>query len=203
MTDRPDWLKGDPPPTWRRGEPTVRFENPWIRIEQQTAIAPTGKAVDYATVHFQNLAVGVLPIHADGTVTLVGQQRFALANFSWEMPEGGSPQGEDPVEGVKRELAEEAGLRARQWRHVLTLELSNSVTDERGMTWLAWDLEPCAGELDETEVLVQARVPFRELLAAIGRGKVRDVMTVATALKAHHMAVEGELPSELARAMLG
>ncbi|WP_296814379.1 NUDIX hydrolase [Brevundimonas sp.] len=203
MTDEPDWLTTDKPTPWERGPAQSLFENPWMEMIAQQAVAPTGREVDYAWVHFRNVGVGVLPIHDDGTVVLVGQQRFTLANFSWEMPEGGAPLEEDPFEGVKRELAEEARLRAGVWRPALSMELSNSITDERAMTWLAWDLSACEGELDGTEVLVLARVPFQELLAAIGRGQVRDAMTVATAYKAHHMAVTGELPPKLARAMLG
>ena len=203
MTSEPDWLTTERPAPWAHGPARRIFENPWMEVIEQEATAPTGRRVNYGWVRFRNVGVGVLPIHADGTVVLVGQQRFTLANFSWEMPEGGAPLDEDPFEGVKRELAEEARLEAGVWRPALTMELSNSITDERAMTWLAWDLSPCEGELDETEALVLARVPFQELLAAVGRGQVRDAMTVATAYKAHHMAVTGELPPELARAMLG
>lgn len=199
----PGWAKGlAKPPPWTSAGESLVFENPWMRLTRHPATAPTGAAADYVVMRPQNLSVGVLPLHADGTVTLVGQQRFALMNFSWEMPEGGAPFGEDPFDGVRRELAEEAGLAAAVWRPALTLEMSNSVTDERALTWLAWDLSPVATDPDETEIIVAARAPFRALLAEIARGAVRDVMTVATAYRAYHMAREGELPAELAKALL-
>ncbi len=200
----PSWDDGEGrPPAWSDAGPELVAENPWMTLTVHDAVAPTGTSARYMVLHPANLAVGVLPIHEDGTVVLVGQQRFALKNYSWEMPEGGAPFDEAPLEGVKRELAEEAGLVAAHWEPALKLELSNSITDERAMTWIAWDLSATETAPDETEVIAVRRVPFRDLLAEIERGAVRDVMTVATAYKAYHMAREGELPAALARAMLG
>ena len=200
----PAWDDGsDRPPPWRgEGPVETLFENPWMRLTRQHAVAPTGHEADYVVMRPKNLSVGVLPLHADGTVTLVGQQRFALMNWSWEMPEGGAPFDEDPIEGARRELAEEAGLQAAVWREAYRAEMSNSVTDERAMAWLAWELSPATGALDPTEIIRVARVPFGDLLREIGRGAIRDMFTLATALRAYHMAREGELPSELAKAML-
>lgn len=204
MDDEPAWGRGGAkPPPWRAEPGRSVFANPWVEVIEQPATAPTGRRVTYGVLRFRNLAVGVLPIHADGTVVLVGQQRFPLAAYSWEMPEGGAPFDEDPLEGARRELAEEARLQAAVWRPALALELSNSISDERARTWLAWDLAPAEGAPDDTEVLTLARVPFRSLLAEAAAGRVRDAMTVATALRAYHMAREGELPPDLARAMLG
>ena len=199
----PGWDDGrDRPPPWRDAGSTTTFENPWLRLTRHEATAPTGMKADYVVMRPKNLSVGVLPLHADGTVTLVGQQRFALMNWSWEMPEGGAPFDEDPLEGAKRELAEEAGLAAAHWREVLKVEMSNSITDERAMAWVAWELTPVPVAPDPTEIIRVARVPFGDLLKEIQRGSIRDMFTVATALRAYHMAREGELPSELADAML-
>ena len=204
-TDRPVPLwDQDPParPAWKSdGDETV-FENPWMRISSHPATAPTGTPATYVVMRPKNLAAGVLPIHADGTVTLVGQARFALDNYSWEMPEGGAPYDEDPLEGAKRELAEEAGLAAKTWREVLRMELSNSVTDERAICWLAWELSEVDKAPDPTEVLALVRVPFMTLIREIDRGAIRDAMTVATALRAYHMARESLIPGWLAHAML-
>ncbi len=200
----PAWDDGsDRPPPWRgEGEVETLFENPWMRLTRQHAVAPTGHEADYVVMRPKNISVGVLPLHEDGTVTLVGQQRFALMNWSWEMPEGGAPFDEDPFEGVQRELAEEAGLKAASWREAYKAEMANSITDERAIAWVAWDLSPATGELDPTEILRIVRVPFGDLLREIGRGAMRDMFTLATALRAYHMAREGELPPELAKAML-
>jgi 8-oxo-dGTP pyrophosphatase MutT (NUDIX family) len=199
----PAWDDPDDRPTpWGSDGETVIFENPWLRLTRHPATAPTGLRSDYVVMRPKNLSVGVLPIHEDGTVTLVGQQRFALMNWSWEMPEGGAPFDEDPMEGARRELAEEAGLRAAHWREALKVEMANSITDERALAWIAWGLAPVPAAPDPTEVIRVARVPFGDLLREIGRGSIRDMFTVATALRAYHMAREGELPPELAKAML-
>ena len=204
MNDEPSWgLNLTKPPPWRSGEGRTHFENPWLKLVEYPATAPTGHETRFGVVRFKNRAVGVLPVHDDGTVVLVGQHRFPSMTYSWEMPEGGSPLAEDPLEGAKRELAEEAGLSAGQWRPALSLELSNSVTDEEALCWVAWDLAPAGGEKDPTEALSLARVPFTALLAEAVAGRIRDALTVATAFRAYHMAREGELPEGLAQAMLG
>ncbi|GLK50448.1 DNA mismatch repair protein MutT [Brevundimonas intermedia] len=203
-SDEPKWAAGlAKPPAWRAETEETVFENPWIRLTRHRVLAPTGNPGDYAVMRPKNAATGVLPVHDDGTVVLVGQQRFALGNYSWEMPEGGAPLGEDPFDGVRRELAEEAGLEAAQWVPALTMELSNSVTTEMAHTWIAWGLSPVPVAPDPTEVIAVVRVPFLDLLEEIGRGTVRDSLTVATAYKAYHMAHNGELPPALAQAMLG
>ena len=204
MFDEPSWAKGRPhSPEWRSNEGRTRFENPWLKLVEYDAVAPTGHETHYGVVRFKSLAVGVLPLHEDGTVTLVGQQRFPLRNYTWEMPEGGVPFTEDPLEGAKRELREETGLRARDWRMILQMELSNSTTDERAVCFLARELEPGDPAPDATEDLAIARAPFRELLKAVVSGAVRDSLTVAATLRTYHMAREGVLPERLARVMLG
>ncbi|MFN7128323.1 MAG: NUDIX domain-containing protein [Brevundimonas sp.] len=203
-SDEPKWAAGlAKPPAWRSDGTEILFDSPWLRLTRHAATAPTGHAADYAVVRFKNVGTGVLPVHDDGTVVLVGQQRFALGNYSWEMPEGGAPLDEDPFDGVRRELAEEAGLEAAHWAPALTVEMSNSSTDEIGRTWIAWGLSPVPAAPDPTEVIAVVRVPFLDLLGEIGRGTVRDGLTVATAYKAYHMALNGELPPALAQAMLG
>lgn len=200
---QPSWDAQRPAsPPWTDGGAETVYETPWLAVTRHDATAPTGKPAFYGVARFKNIAAGVLPIHADGTVTLVGQSRFPLMNYSWEMPEGGAPFGEDPLAGAKRELAEEAGLQAGTWLEVLRMELSNSVTDELAIAWLAWDLTPVPVDPDPTEVIALARVPFTALLHEIGRGAIRDAFTVATAFRAYHMAREGLLPGWLAHAML-
>ncbi|ESQ76599.1 NUDIX hydrolase [Asticcacaulis sp. AC402] len=187
---------------WKSLRHQVVFENPWLRIESHDVIAPTGRECHYGLVRFANRAVGVLPLFDDGTVALVGQARFALGTFSWEMPEGGVPAGEDTLDGAKRELREETGYTADHWQEILRFDMSNSVTDEVAVLYLATGLKPGETEPDETENLVAARVPFSQLLKAVIMGQVRDGLTVASVLRVHHMAVSGELPAHLAEAVL-
>lgn len=204
MSQKPAWLVEHGRP-WTKGEPRTVYENPWIAVTEQTAVAPTGKPALYGVVGFKNLALAILPIDADGAVVLVGQHRFPFGDYSWEIPEGGGPIGEDPLDGAKRELAEEAGLTAAEWTEVLRLQLSNSVTDELAIGFLATGLSPASEthHVDDTEDFALARAPFREVLDAAIAGHIRDALTVAMLLRAYHMAKEGHLPAALARAMLG
>jgi 8-oxo-dGTP pyrophosphatase MutT (NUDIX family) len=178
------------------------YDNPWISLTEYQTIAPTGAPALYGKVVFKNKAIGVVPLHADGTITLVGQHRFPHANYSWEIPEGGAPLDEVPLEGAKRELAEEVGLLAADWREILVMELSNSISDEYCHGFLAMDLTPTARAPDETEDLAIARVPFGQALDAAVGGHMPDSLTVALLLRVHHMAVKGELPADLARLVL-
>jgi 8-oxo-dGDP phosphatase len=204
VSDKPDWLQAHGQP-WLAGASRAVYENPWIRVTEYAATAPTGKPAQYGVVSFKNLAMAILPIHDDGTVTLVGQHRFPAADYSWEIPEGGGPIDDDPLESAKRELAEETGLQASGWLEVLRAQLSNSVTDERAIGYVATGLSESPGGhgVDETEALTISRVPFREALDAAIAGHLPDMLTVAMLLRAYHMAREGALPAALSRAMLG
>jgi 8-oxo-dGTP pyrophosphatase MutT (NUDIX family) len=195
--------------TWEDGENpwTVTavdrpFANDWLSIECSAVIRPDGEAGTYGVVRMRRLAVGVLPIDAAGCVHLVGQWRFPLGRYSWEMPEGGADPGEDARACAERELAEETGLSAGAYQPILEMDLSNSVTDEQAIIFLASELIPGRARPDGTEVLRARRAPFREALARATDGRIRDAMTVAALLRAHHMAVTGQLPAALGAAML-
>ncbi|HEY9216413.1 MAG TPA: NUDIX hydrolase [Phenylobacterium sp.] len=202
MSKPPAWLRPHGQP-WKRGTERLVYDNPWIRVTEHQAIAPTGKPAIYGVVSFKNFAMAVLPLYDDGTTVLVGQHRFALSDYSWEIPEGGGPIEIDPLESAKRELREECGLEAADWRLVIKAQLSNAITDERAFGYIATGLSPVPADPDETELLALARVPFREALEAAMDGHLEDVLTVAMLLRAYHMARERALPDALARAMLG
>jgi len=190
----------------RRGWTTltldVPFETPWLRVERSDVVAPTGNPAKYGVVRFKNRAIAVFALHDDGTVPLVGQMRYPLGRYSWEIPEGGAPLNEDPADGARRELREETGLVAAELRQILTFDISNSVTDEVAVCFLATGLSEAEVEPDETESFEYARVPFSHLLKAVINGQVRDGLTVASVLRVHHMAVTGELPPHLSQAVL-
>jgi len=203
MSQKPDWLVAHGTP-WKAGEPRRVYDNPWIAVTEQTALAPTGKPALYGLVGFKNRALAILPVHDDGTVTLVGQHRFPFSDYSWEIPEGGGPLDEPPLAGARRELLEETGLVAEHWTEILRMQLSNSVTDELAIGYLATGLTQAQAEPqgDGTEDIARVRAPFREILDAAMAGHIQDALTVAMLLRGYHMAREGLLPDALARGML-
>ena len=201
---KPDWLRPHGIP-WRRGLARAVYDNPWISLTEFDATAPTGAPALYGLVGFKNIAIAVLPLHDDGTITLVGQHRFPAGDYSWEIPEGGGPLADDPLDSARRELREETGLVAAHWREVLRMQLSNSVTDEKAVCYLATGLSQAdaVAHGDDTEDIAIVRVPFREALDAALAGWIEDALTVAMLLRTYHMAREEGLPDALARAVLG
>lgn len=189
-------------PRWTPRHVRTVHDSPWIALELSEPIAPTGHEAKYGVVRFKNRAVGVLPLHEDGTVTMVGQMRYALDAYSWEMPEGGVPFDEDLSDGARRELREEVGLEAATLTEILRMDLSNSVCDEEAVCYLATGLTPAQTAPDETESLEIARLPFKDVLNAVINGQVRDSLTVATVLRVHHMAVSGALGDAVSQRIL-
>ncbi len=163
---------------WRRNTRTVAYENRWLTMWHDQVFRPDGTPGVYGVVHFANLAVGVVAIDTEDRVVLVGQHRYTLDAWSWEIPEGGVPPDEDPAAGAARELREETGLVAATWRELARVHLSNSVTDEAGILYLATDLAEGAAAPEETEVLEVWRVPFQEALAMTLDGRITDSLSV-------------------------
>jgi 8-oxo-dGTP pyrophosphatase MutT (NUDIX family) len=192
--------QGDP---WSCLSKRLVYDNPWISLSACETVAPTGRPSPYGLIHFKNRAIGVLPLFDNGDTLLVGQHRFPAGDYSWELPEGGGPLDEDPLEAARRELREEAGLTAEHWRPILSFQLSNSVSDEEGRGFLAHGLSDAEAEPDETEVLAIRRLPFREALDLAAAGQMQDMITLAMLFRAYHLAREGGLDPALARAMLG
>ena len=196
------WLRTHGHP-WQAGPAECVHDNPWFAADVYVGVAPTGAEATYYALRYKNAATGVIPLHEDGTVTLVGQWRFPFGTYSWELPEGGAPLHEPAIDGARRELREEAGLTAARLELILTFQLSNASSDETAYIYLATDLGPAEMERDATEALTLARVRFRVALKACVDGRVKDSLTVAGLLRLHHMAVEGELEADLARLLLG
>lgn len=165
---------------WRTLATREVYRNPWMTVREDEVVTPTGTEGVYGVVS-KGMALGVVAIDEDDRVVLVGQWRYPHDRWSWELPEGGRDGDEDPLDGIKRELAEEAGLAAATWEPLTTrpIALSNSVTDELAMLWLATDLTPHEVDSDDpTEDLLVARVPFDEALDAYLDGRIEDAMTV-------------------------
>lgn len=178
------------------------YKNAWIDVADYAVTRPDGAPGQYGVVSFANLAIGVLPIDGEGMTTLVGQHRFPLDAYSWELPEGGGAAGLDPLLSAQRELQEETGYRARHWLEIAAFDLSNSVTDEKSVCFLAWGLTPGPAAPEPDEVLTQRRVSFSHLHEMVLRGDIRDSLTIIMTLKARALADSGALPDEVARLIL-
>lgn len=156
----------------------VGYENPWITIWHDEVTRPDGSPGIYGVVHFANLAAGVVAIDDEDRTVLVGQHRYPLDEDSWEIPEGGVPAGESPLVGAQRELREETGLEAATWRELARADLSNSVSDERAVLFLATDLTQGEATPDPTEALSIRWVRFEEALEMTLDGRITDAMSV-------------------------
>lgn len=163
---------------WIRHSRRVAYENAWITIWHDEVTRPDGAPGVYGVVHFANLAAGVLAIDDRDRVLLVGQHRYALDVYSWEIPEGGVPDGETAFEGARRELVEETGLVAAEWRELARAHLSNSVSDELAVLFLATGLTAGVARPDGTEELALRWIPFAEALEMTLDGRITDAMTV-------------------------
>jgi 8-oxo-dGTP pyrophosphatase MutT (NUDIX family) len=161
---------------WRRISRRLVYENPWIEVSHDEVVQPDGEPGIYGVVHFRHRAIGVVPL-VDDRVLLVGQYRYALDRYSWEMPEGGGNFDEDPEAAARRELAEETGYTGGEWREIWRGDLSNSVTDEVAFIFVATGLVPGPSAPEGTERIETRWVPFDEALAMIGRREITDSMT--------------------------
>ncbi len=159
------------------------YDNPWIRVHHQTVKTPSGSDGIYGVVHFKGHAVGVVPIDDHGHTWLVRQSRYTLDSFTWEIPEGGAASGEDTLACAKRELEEEVGLKAQNWRELLNLHTSNSVTDERAVIYVATNLSVGEQALDETEDIEVSRIPLKDAIQMVLDGEITDAMSVAALLR--------------------
>jgi 8-oxo-dGTP pyrophosphatase MutT (NUDIX family) len=178
---------------WTILDQKMIYENPWIELTEFQVINPTGGKGIYGKVHFKHKAVGVIPLDEDWNCWLVGQYRFTLNQYSWEIPEGGGEMDEDPLEAAKRELLEETGLTATHWTKILTMHLSNSVTDEWSVIYLARGLKENEARPDETEKLVIKKIAFDEAVRMIEEGLITDAMAIAAIQKIQLMLFQGKL----------
>jgi ADP-ribose pyrophosphatase len=169
---------------WVRNSRRVAYENAWITIWHDEVTRPDGAPGVYGVVHFANLAVGVLAIDDADRVLLVGQHRYALDAYSWEIPEGGVPIGETALDGARRELREETGIDAATWRELARSHLSNSVSDELAVLYLATGLTSGTATPDGTEALDIRWLPFEEVLEMTLDGRITDALTVIAVQRA-------------------
>lgn len=163
---------------WKTHSSAVTYENNWLAIRHEDVTTPAGTPGIYGVVSFKNKAVGVIPIDDEGNTFLVGQYRYPLNEYSWEIPEGGSPLGIDVLESAKRELREETGFEAASWTRIARIHTSNSATDEEGFLYIAEDLTPGETEPEETEALQVKKIPLAEAVQMAMDGRITDALSV-------------------------
>ena len=172
---------------WTTKSSELKYENPWIKVTESQVLNPAGNPGIYGVVHFKNTAIAIIPLDENNHTWIVGQYRYTLNTYEWEVPEGGCPEGEDPLEAAKRELEEEVGLLASHWEKVMEIQLSNSVSDEIGYTFIARGLKEVGSSPEETEQLQIRKLPFAELVEMVMNGEIKDGMSVASVLKVKRM----------------
>lgn len=169
---------------WKTLKKKLVYSNPWIKLEEHDVITPAGTSGIYGKVLFQNKAVAIIPIDHELNTWIIGQYRYTLDEYSWEIPMGGSPIGTDVLENAKRELREETGLTAGKWTEIMRIHPSNSVSDEEGFVFLAENLTMGETEFEDTEVLEIIKIPLAEALEKVMKGEITDAISVAGLLKA-------------------
>ena len=173
--------------SWKRLASKTVFDNAWIRVLEDHVINPGGGENQYGHVHFKNVAVAVVPVDEAGQTWIVGQDRYTLGEYSWEVPMGGSPLGDDPVASAHRELREETGLSAARMTEVMKVHTSNSITDEVGYIYLAEGLTPGEQALEQTENITTRRLPLADALAMVFAGEITDAMSCLALMRIAQM----------------
>lgn len=177
---------------WTILSSTEIYNNPWIQLTEHAVLNPAGGKGIYGVVHFHHLAIGVVP-YQEGKIWMVGQYRFPLEAYSWEIPEGGGKIGIDPLASAQRELKEETGLQAQAYELLLEMDLSNSVSDERAIVYLATGLRQGEANPEETEELRLRQMTLAEAYALVEQRVIRDSLTVAAIYKMRVLELEGKL----------
>ena len=168
---------------WKTLQIREVYDNAWIQVTAEDVIKPSGAPGIYGKVSFKNIGVGIIPLADNGDTWLVGQFRYTLDLYSWEIPMGGVPRDDDLMTGARRELKEETGLTAARWQRLLDCHLSNSITDEAGVIFIAEELTEGEPDFDDTEDLQIRRLPFSEALQMAMAGDITDVMSQAGLFK--------------------
>lgn len=178
---------------WITKSSEKKYENPWISLTEHQVIHPGGKDGIYGVVNFNSIATGIIPLDEDYNTWLVGQYRYTLNRYSWEIPEGGGALDIDPLISAQRELREETGIVAKQWTEIMRLDLSNSVTDEEGVVYVAKDLSFFDPEPDEDEELQIKKLPFIDVFNMAMNGDITDGLALSAIFKTQHLISQGSI----------
>lgn len=169
------------------------YDSPWIGLTKHNVLTPNNTQGTYSVIHFKNIALGILPLDEEYNTWIVGQYRYPINQYSWEVPEGGGKHDVPPLESAKRELLEETGITANRWTKIQELHLSNSASDEFGILYVAQDLTFGESHPEDEEELVCRKIHFNELYKMVIDGEITDSLTVTIVLKAKILMLEGKL----------
>ena len=172
---------------WKTLSTEEKYNNPWINVREDQVINPAGNNGIYGVVHFKNKAIGIIPIDENGYTWLVGQFRYALNEYSWEIPMGGGPLSIDILESAKKELKEETGISAQKWTNLGKIHTSNSTTDEEGFVFLAQELSFGKTNFEETEDITVKKIPFSEAIKMVYNQEITDAISIIGLLKANSL----------------
>ena len=162
---------------WKKLSSKTIYKNEWIRLREDQVITPTGTEGIYGVVETKP-AIGVVALTDDLQTYLVGQYRYTLDVYSWEIPEGGGLDGEEILTGAQRELLEETGLSAKKWTYLDTMYTSNSLTNEIGYLFLAEELSQGEAQPDYTEELQIRKLPFLKAWEMVLNAEIKDSLAV-------------------------
>ncbi|MEL6864053.1 MAG: NUDIX hydrolase [Bacteroidota bacterium] len=178
---------------WQTLKVKTVYDNPWISLTHREVLNPAGGAGIYGVVHFKNIAIGIVPLDEEWNTWLVGQYRYTLNAYSWEIPEGGGPHGIDTLASAQRELLEETGIQANHWTKIMDLHTSNSVTDEQGLAYVAQGLHFGESAPEDTEDLIVKKVPFSEAVNMVIRGEITDALAMSAILMTETLMQRGQI----------
>lgn len=168
---------------WKKLGSKIVYDNPWIRVEEHQVINPSGAESLYGKVCFKNRAVAILALDEARNLFLVGQHRYTLDEYAWELPMGGAPDNEDVLTAAKRELKEETGISASTWHEVMRLHTSNCITDELGLVYLARGLSHGEPQAEPTEDLTVRKLPLEDAVDWVLEGRITDAISAAGILR--------------------
>lgn len=164
---------------WKTLSSSTLYGNKWFTVREDRVIRPDGQPGTYSVVSAGRLATGILALWPDGSLTLVGQYRYPLKEYSWEIPEGGGDLTADPLEIARQELREETGIEANTWEYLGRVHTSNCFMDELCHLFLARDLTQGMPRPDPVEILQVRRVPFQEAITMANEGAITDAISIA------------------------
>jgi 8-oxo-dGTP pyrophosphatase MutT (NUDIX family) len=178
---------------WTITDTQMVYTNNWIEVIHHNVINGSGNKGIYGKVHFKNIAIGIIPIDNENNTWLVGQYRFPLNTYSWEIPEGGCPLNQQPIEAAKRELLEETGLVAQEWTEILQMHLSNSVSDELAIVFIAKNLIQHQPQPEDTEQLTLKKLPLNSAFKMVETGEITDAVSIAALQKLELMELKARI----------